>query len=176
MKTPDFRITLTIIVFFVALGILLGGNQGYQRYLVNQPLEQKLAVQPGIESADVDRVDGEVQITVHLRDVDNLQEEYIAIEKVLEDSLNKRPFRLVIADNSNDRLKMAFIRLQPAVYEAMASDRYVWLDESVKSYANQSGMNYRLYVDDRYVYIHLSDNGANLYRVIERQNKVQKIS
>lgn len=164
------------MVFIVALGILLGGNQVYQRYLVNQPLEQKLAAQPGIEKAEIDRVDGEVQITVHLKDVANIQEEYTRIEKVLEDSLNKRPFHLVIADNSNDRLKMAFIKLQPAVYEAMASDRYVWLDESVKTYADQSGMHYQLYVDDRYVYIHLSDNGANLYRVIERPNKIQKIS
>lgn len=164
------------MVFVIALGILLGGNQVYQHYLVNQPLEQSLTAMPGIEKVDIAKVEGQYQVTVHLKDIDNLQEGYTAIEKTLQDSLKNRPFRLIIAESDDARLKSAFVDLQPAVYEALASNRYVWLEEAVQAYADKSGIGYHMYVDDRYLYLHFTNNGANLYHVIERQNSIQKIS
>jgi hypothetical protein len=167
MKNSDFKTAITLVVFVISLGLLLGGYKLYVKYTMVEPVKQQLQARPAISNVDVARADGQYRIAVQLQQVDNLQQEYIAIQETLDKTLKKTPYKLTITDPAEDKLRDAYVRLQPAIYEAVASNRYVWLDQTLSQYAASTGISYHIYVDERFLYLHLADGDGNLYRVID---------
>jgi hypothetical protein len=167
MKKSDFRTAISLLVFACTLGILLGGYQLYTKYGMVNPVEKQLKARPTIAGVEMSKKDGQYQITLQLHEVENLQSEYLAIQEILDKNLKPGGYELIIRDPDNYALQEAYLYLQPAIYEAAATNRYVWLDETVSRYALDAGINYRLYVDDRYIYLQLAEGGNSLYRVIQ---------
>ncbi len=167
MKKGDFRTAISLLVFVCALGLLLGGYQLYSKYGMVNPLERELQARPAIAKVEISKVEGQYHFAVELQEVENLQKEYQAIVEILDKNLKGGPYQLILTDPEDKVLQQAYLHLQPAIYEAAATHRYVWLEETVSQYAVDAGINYRLYVDDRYLYLHLAEGEHSLYRVIE---------
>lgn len=167
MKNNDFKTAITLVVFVITLGLLLGSYQLYAKYIMVEPVKQQLQARSAISNVDVAKVDGQYRIAVQLQQVDNLQREYHDIQAILDNTLKKTPYKLTITDSGEDKLQDDYVRLQPAIYEAVASNRYVWLDQTLRQYAISTGISYRFYVDERFLYLHLAAGDDNLYRVID---------
>ena len=167
MKNTDFKTALTLVIFAISLGLFLGGYQLYGKYFTVEPLKQELQSRPAIAEVYMGKMDGQYRIELSLRQVDNLQEEYMAIRGILDDSLQKTPYKLTLTDTAGEKLRGAYVQLQPAIYEAVAENRYVWLDQTLKEYTAQQGISYHIYVDEDFLYLHLAAENDNLYRVID---------
>lgn len=167
MKKSDFRAAISLLVFVCSLGILLAGYQLYSKYGMVNPVEKELEARTAIANVEMSKADRQYEIAVELQQVDNLQTEYQAIQEILEQRFKNGAYRIILSDPEDQALKQAYLHLQPAVYEAASTHRFVWLDEIIRQYADDTGINYNLYVDERYLYLHLADGEINLYRVIE---------
>lgn len=167
MKKTDFKAAISLLVFACSLVILLGGYQLYNKYGMVNPVEKELKARTAIAAVEMSKADGQYEIAVELRQVDNLQTEYQAIREILDQRFQKDAYKLTLIDPEDPAIKQAYLHLQPAIYEAAATHRFVWLDGTISQYAGDTGIDYRLYVDDRYLYLHLADGEVSLYRVIE---------
>lgn len=173
MKSLNIKWLQGLIAFVLALGLLLGGNQLYHRYFVNEPLQEVLENRSEIEAARISLEKGIMQITVQLAQIDNIQQEYYELDCLLADRLGKQEYKLIFLPQEDNGLQQVYDDLQPALYEAMAGNRYLWLKDYLGQYCQEQNLNYKFYIDEERVYLELCDKEDVLYQVIERQNDEQ---
>ena len=167
MKNSNFKIAISLIVFVISLALLVGGYQLYMKYGLIDPLKQQLEARPAVASAAISRNEGQFEVALQLQGVDNLQEEYQAIQAILNNTLKEGSYRLHLSNPVDERLGAAYLHLQPAIYEAAANHSFVWLDKTLSQYAAETGLAYQLYVDDRYLYLQLAAGEQEMYRIVE---------
>jgi len=170
MKKSDFKTAISLLVFVISLAVLMGGYQLYMKYVIVGPLKQQLETRPAIANAAISRNEGQFEVAVQLQGVDNLQEEYQAIQEIIKDILKEGSYELHLTNPLDEELQKSYLHLQPAIYEAAANHSYVWLDKTLSQYTVENGLAYHLYVDDRYLYLHLADGDNEMYRIIELKN------
>lgn len=102
--------------------------------------------------------------------VDNIQDNYGDINQALKARLNGKNYQLEISDQRSQDLQELFNSLQPALYEALADNRFIWLNEQLAEKTAAKGMNHAMYIDKEQLYLQIWDGQHYLYEVIERNS------
>ncbi len=175
MKNSEFKIIITIFTLVFALGIFLGGFTLYNRFGIEEPLTDELVNIKGVKQVSV-RKDKDYEIEINLQNISNFNESYKKILAISEIKLGKNNFDLILMDKPNVRLNEIFISLQPLIYEALAKNELVWLNDNLTIMAEEELIDYKLFVDEENLYIHLADGEFYVYKVIKRLPELETIS
>ena len=167
MKNSEFKIITAVISLFVTLAILLGGYNLYSKILVKEPLTTQLAMLPTVKSVKITKVDKEYLIQLQLKQVDNIQDSYNQIESTINGKIKNDKYKLEIQDAGSKKLSQFYNDLQPVLYQGLSGQQYLWLDEQIKERSSDKGVESRLYVDDRRVYLQLKDADSYLYKTFD---------
>lgn len=124
----EIRILLVIISLILSLILLWAGFNLYNKYFIKVPVVKKLEKMHEIEKVEISQ-GKPYQITVKLKQVDNLLEVYEQMQTVLDDKPGKDKYILHIEDKPDKKLTEIFYRLQPAIYEAIEKSNYTWLED-----------------------------------------------
>lgn len=168
MKNNEFKTFYLIITVIIALGILLGGYNFYQKYLVEKPLSEKLTLMKEVEKVDIKRVNKTYSVQIYLGETENIQKSYINIESTIDGSIKSGNYKIVIKDNRNKKLDQFYNDLQPALYQGLDQKEFLWLDEQIKQCSEKQDITARLLVDNKRVYLQLEDGNSYLYSIIDR--------
>ncbi|MGS0764680.1 hypothetical protein [Syntrophomonas curvata] len=166
MKNNEIKILRLIITIIVALGILLGGYNLYQKYMVEKPLNEKLLHMEEVNKVDVNKVNKLYSIQVRLGKVENIQKSYADIDSIIDSSI-KGNYAIEIKDGRNQRLGKFFDDLQPALYQGLAQKEFLWLAEQLEQRSQSQNIKSQLRVDNKRVYLQLEDGDSYLYSIIE---------
>ena len=164
MKNSEFKIITAIISLIVTLGLLLGGYNLYNKYLVEKPLTSQLAALPAVKSAKIIKVDKVYLIQLQLAQVDNIQDSYNQIESGIKAKIKKDNYKIEIQDAGSGELSQFYDELQPVLYQGLSGQQYLWLDEQIQKRSASRGVESRLYVDDKRVYLQLENADSYLYK------------
>lgn len=164
MKNNEFRIITAIISLIVTLAVLLGGYNLYNQYMVEKPLTAQLTAMTAVKSAKIIKVDKEYLIQLQLEQVDNIQDSYKQIESIIKSKIKNNNYKIEIQATSSKELNQFYNELQPALYQGLSGQQYLWLDEQIKERSSNMGIESRLYVDDQRVYLQLEDKDSYLYK------------
>lgn len=167
MKNSEFKIITAIISLFITLAILLGGYNLYNKYMVEKPLTARLTVLPNVKSAKISKVDKEYLIQLQLKQVDNIQDSYNQIESTINGKIKNDKYKIEIQDAGSKELSQFYNDLQPVLYQGLSGQQYLWLDEQIKERSSNKGIESRLYVDDKRVYLQLEDADSYLYKTFD---------
>ncbi|HBK52447.1 hypothetical protein [Syntrophomonas wolfei] len=170
MKNNDFRILISVAALILSLGVLLGAYNLYIKLGIEKPLGAELSALDGVKKIEVNKGKEGYEIKVDLDSVDNIQDNYGDINQALKARLNSENYQLEIGDQRNQDLQELFNSLQPALYEALADNRFIWLNEQLAEKAAAKGMNYDMYIDKEQLYLQIGDGQHYLYEVIERNS------
>lgn len=165
MKNGEIRIIYVIISIFVALGLLLGGFYLYQKYMVENPLMEKLSAINEVQKVEIDKTDKVYTIHLHLARVDNIQESYANIESVANTRLKEGSYKIEIEDKRSPQLANLFNEIQPALYQGLAQKQYLWLDEQMQVFSRDKNIEARLFVDEKRLYLQMKDGDSYLYNI-----------
>ncbi len=168
MKNNDFRILFSIAALMLSLGIFLGAYNIYIKLGIEKPLITELSALEGVRQVHLNKVDKGYEIKIDLIRMDNIQKMHIDINRILHERLKDKDYELQIGDRRNEELQGCFDNLQPAIYEAIAENRYIWLEGQLAKKAKSKGIDYAMYIDKRYLYLQLYDESQYLYEIIER--------
>lgn len=168
MKKNEFRVFLSILALIFSLGIFLGGYNLYIKWGLEKPLIKDLSSLSSVQGVSIEKNDQKYELKVKLKKVSNIQEQYKEIEKQVKSGLGNKEYELEIVDRRNDALELLFNQLQPTIYEAVANNRYLWLDEEVARRTAEKKMSYVIFIDEQNLYLQLMDGNAYLYEVINR--------
>ena len=156
------------LAFLFAFGCIYSINVWHQQRLIEEPLSEALMQIEGIEDAKLtnDRKTTEVWIT--LNEVENLPQTYESIEKILQASYKQGSYKINLVDNRDPYLESVYYKVHFALLEGEKLGNYSTMSEKV--FEQLSGeerlKNYRLWVDQKRIYLLLTTSQNNLYEVI----------
>jgi len=168
VKNSDFKVVLSLITLILALAAFFGSYYLYKLYTIEKPIKEQLVLLESVDKVDMTKNDKQYQIEVKVNKVSNIQQEYRKIEKIIKSQLDSSQYSLVIKDNRDQQLQNVFTGIQPAVYEALAHNRYVWLKEELTRELTKQECNFNIFIDDHYLYLQIIQNDNYMYAVLNR--------
>lgn len=168
----DFKSVIALGAFILVLFISLAGYYGYNRYLVQEPLQEKLTEIPGVQEVEIKKSQNHYAIQVQMARVDNIQQSYAALHDQVDLTFKNKDFQINLYDQREQQLQDLYIHMQPYIYEALANHQYVWLNDTLTEQSTQSGFQGKFFLDENYLFIQIEDSDAYLYEVIKRPEKI----
>lgn len=167
MKNSEFKIITAVISLIVTLAVLLGGYNLYNKIMVEKPVTAQLTALPTVKSAKISKVDKVYLIQLQLEQVENIQDSYTQIESTIDGNIKNHKYNIEIQDAGSKELSQFYSDLQPVLYQGLSAQQYLWLEEQIKARSSDKGIESRLYVDDKRVYLQLEDAGSYLYKTFD---------
>lgn len=168
MRIPA-KYMLAILAFLLTFGCIYAVNSWHQQRLVKEPLAEALMQIEGVKDVkliDNDRKKTEVWIT--LNEVGNLPKTYGDIEEVLLRTYGQDSYKITLADNRDPYLESIYGKIHFALLEGERLGNYNAMSEEIfEQLAQEEGLkNYRLWVDQKRIYLLLTTSRNTLYEVI----------
>ena len=157
------------LAFLFTLACIYALNSWHQQRLIKEPLAEALLKVEGVN--DVNLIyDGrkEAKVYITLGEEVNLPKTYGYIEEALFSTYKQDSFEIIIVDNRNPYLESVYSKVHFALmegercgnYGAMSKEIFVQLEQ-------EDGLkNYRLWVDQKRIYLMLATAENNLYEVV----------
>lgn len=168
MEKGHFKIITVLIVLGISLGLLLGIQKYYNHNFVEGPVKHALEQLAFVESVSASKDTGVYDFKVQIKQAGNIQYEYAKIDGIIVNNLKGQDYQLTLLDHRSPELKKELENLELGIYEAMAKNNYLWLDETFRQAADKNKFSYKLFIDDKRLYIQLARHDYFLYEIIER--------
>lgn len=164
LRWPRLLISVTATFALLVLSFTL-----IERQSIDRPLIAALSARPGVQRVELSKRDGVTAVRVGLGRVDNLQQEYEAIERAAQEVRGLGPFRVELDDARDPALEKALYRLHFALQEANATGRFTKMAADLKAAAQNEGIEEpRVYVSADRIYVSLYRGDHYLYEVLPR--------
>ncbi|MBX6377424.1 MAG: hypothetical protein IRY95_02650 [Clostridia bacterium] len=175
LNLRGYRLPVVLAAFVAGVALLFGGQRLYEARQVDAPLQAAFDRLDVVESFAVRRAEGGYVIEVTLKDVPNLREAYLAVDREAAALLGRVPYHIVVRDRRDPALVDAFYRLHYAVEEAIATGRFTVLADNLSKEGARLGLDRTAaWVDERFVYLQLHRGDHYLYDLRPRQSSVAK--
>jgi hypothetical protein len=170
MQWNGFKVPIVLLTLAVGLTVLLGAQWAYNKYSFQDPLVQALGEETCISDFSVND-DGEVLvIKIELDESGNLMEDYQKIDKLIQKIMNNRAYHIELVDNPDDSLLQAYYNSQFVIHEAIVRGNFRQMAEIVHESAEDVGGSAKVYVGPRNIYLQMTHENHNLFRVISRDD------
>jgi hypothetical protein len=157
------RLVPILIVLVISLAVLFGGWQAYRHYNVVGPLQMNLEKIQGVQTVNIDGGTKNT-IVVRLSKVADLQTTYDSISSAISDAAGTT-VNIRIEDNRTSTLISDYEQLQPILFQGLAQGNYTTMIHNVEAAGNNAGVQTRVTMDDKHVFIQLAKDGHYLYKV-----------
>lgn len=163
MIFAGLRIHLIIVFLAVTLAVLLAGDLLYQRLLVQEPLKEELIAITGVKQVEISGN----KVKVHLGQVEDLRQTYTRLQAIA--SRHKLPVE--ITSTADPLLEGAWDKAQFAIYEAASRGNFTDMVTRVEQEMAAAGIeDYRLALDDSYIFFQARHGPHTLYRIVPRRD------
>lgn len=168
-KKTEFNVVVAVAALVTVLIISFSSYYLYKRFGIDAPLEKKIESLEGVEDTKATRFRDGYEIDISMKKVANLQEAYISIDRAVKDALSQKEYSLHLSDKPNQSLQDFMQHMQPAIFESLAANRFIWLDEELSRRTREAGLQYKLYVDQEHLYLQVEDGENYIYQIIDRE-------
>ena len=177
MQKQETRIMVIAVSIVVTLAILLACYTFYNKYIIQKPLLNALENASFVNEVWVLKEDNIYQITVEMDKVDNLQTEFAKLNKIAAAHLGSQEYDLKVSDARDQQLADLYAQLQPFIYEALAKDNYIWLNDEISRQIKNKykNMDYKFFIDAEKIYLQFDNGRETLYEIIPREISNQEI-
>lgn len=170
----DLKFPVVVAVFLAVVAAGVGLKELYYQKRVIDPLSAAAGAIAGVESVEmVARGDGLKDVHVVLEPGAKIEEVYPEVESVAQATLRGFFGRIVVKDDPTPRLIDAYHQIHFSVQQGISTGLFADMAAEIERRLDaEKGMAYRIAVGERYVFVHLSDNEGELYRVVPRTVRV----
>lgn len=151
-----------VLVFFLTL--LVGGQWAFRQQYIEDPLGEQICRLDNVAAVSFMKSSGHHVVQVELNGFGNIYREYQEVEATLQG----KDYEIVFLDQPNEKLKSLEESLQPAIYQALAQNEYLWLQQYLIDQAQAYDCEALYYLDNERLYLQLSDEKDYIYRMISR--------
>lgn len=162
---------IPIVVSLLASSVVLfGGWFLYDSMAMESPLAKIVRGLPGVEQADVSVGTGAVTVDVALKPDASLREIYKSIVEQGASIIHKRDIELRVKDTSSPELDRWWSTALFEVAQAMESKQYAAIPAALEAKkGSYSGLEVHTEIDDKYVYVHLTDGKHDKFVMLPRK-------
>ncbi len=167
-----------IMIAFLAAGltvvVLLAGQNFWHKTQIEQPIQLSLKAEGEIENWNIQYDSGKVQLMVKFNKIDNLQDSYRKITTLLDKQLGNSNYSIEIKNQTKPNLTKFYQKIQPVLYEGLATGRYTWMVQEIDGQAQEQGLTTKLQFDQNYLFLQILDQDGGYYKIIPRASEVQE--
>jgi hypothetical protein len=168
MQKNEFKIGLVLLALLVVLGALTGGQKLYNAKLLEKPVLEELQTLRYVASARINKTDNVYQVQVNISQPGNIKNEYNEINKVVADHFKRHQYEIQLIDKRDENLQNDLQSMELAIYEAIARDNYLALEQRLADQAERAHFEYLLQIDQQKLYVGIFRNDRFLYEIFER--------
>lgn len=168
MQKNEFKIGLVLLALLIVLGALVGGQKLYNTNMIEKPVLKELRALCYVENAKINKADNVYQIKVDISQPGNLKNEYNEIDKTVADHIKGHQYEIELVDKRDENLQNELESMELAIYEAIARDNFLVLEQRFADKAERDHFNYLLQIDEQNLYVRISRSDRFLYEIIER--------
>ena len=177
MQKQKTRIIVIAVSIVITLAILLAGYTSYNKYIIQKPLLNALEDTSFVNEVRLDKEGNIYQITIEMNKVDNLQTEFAKLDEITATHLGSQKYNLKISDARDQQLADFYSQLQPFIYEALAKDNYIWLNDEISRQIEDmyKNLDYKFFIDAEKIYLQFDNGRETLYEIIPRELSNQEV-
>lgn len=168
---------LPIFLSFLFSAILLfGGWYGYEEQFVKKPIRDEIGKLKGVSLKKLTPLKDSVAVDVSIQDPKEFKNNYNAIEKIVQEKSGGKAVSIHL-DVPKSSLDILWDKNQFAVAEAIDLHQYsripqIFDDLVAKKIITQK----ECWIDDRLIYIYMTDGHSSFYKVLSRTKEVNQIN
>jgi hypothetical protein len=169
------RLLPMLFTVFISSALLFGGWYTYHSFMLEKPIVRevsKLDAVSGI-SLQVKQQTANVQIT--LKRGTSLQKSYHHISDIIHAKLKNHDVSIEFQDNSNEKLDAWWSLALFDVAQAMDTKNYANIPERLGEMADAQQIDVRTELDNKNLYISLSDGSNQKYIIIARDPEMMEV-
>lgn len=167
MKNGEFRLRIVLLSLLIVLGLLLTGFTIYTKKGIEEPLINDISALEGIQEVSINKNKVYI-IEVQINQVASIENVYQSILKSITSKLADNEYELLLVDQPNAKLNELSAKLKPAIYQALANNEFLWLDKKLNDISAGEEVVSHMFIDEKYLYIQLSDGDSYIYRIFNR--------
>ncbi len=174
MKNINIRIVA--VVMTVSLIVMFGGWLLHLDFGVKKPMEASLLKIQGVKESHITIDRHQINVTIALANIDDLQKTYRSIKEVVTPYLSKRELKLTIKNNENPDMIKGWKQNYFYIAEAIDTHQYSLIPETVQHMKEQLNLDKVGYsMDDENIYIDLHKKDASLFLVLPKNSNVMGV-
>lgn len=159
------KVGVIVVVTLLTLGILIGIQFGWKKYMLDDPVLSKLSSVPGVSKVTLGTDSSNSgTVVVKLGKVSNIKATCQSLLQV--DSSGK----ILLQDNRSPELQSLLENVRFNIEEAIVKGDFTEMRQAIDSAAQTAKLdNYAVYMDSEYIYVQFGKGNNYLYQVFARQ-------
>lgn len=167
MPLQNIRLTTVVIAMIITLGLLLGSQNLYERYIVNEELTQEIEKVVNLEEIKIAKKEKPPTVYLRTSQIKDLQADYQKLEKIVHQQLGPE-YQIILLDQRTPKLQALYEECQFPIYEAISMGNFQRMYQTLRKKAEGAHVNYRISVDLYNIYVQFQDRKGYLYEIIPR--------
>ena len=166
----DLKISIAVGVFLAVVLIGAAARSVYYKSRVLDPLTRLALEVPGVESVRVaEWIEGKKDVYVEFEPTARLEESYPEVEALARAAFGRALGRVIPVDRRSEELADAYYDVHFLVQEGISTGRFSEMASLIAERLRGLGVErHRVFVGDRFVYVHLYDGDRYLFEVAPR--------
>ncbi|QKI82103.1 hypothetical protein [Kroppenstedtia eburnea] len=162
----QIRWPIAVLALFVSLLVLFGGYFGFQWLQVEKPIRDTVQQTAHVKLEKMQVTPDRITIQLRPDAKFSLVSDYISLREAIQIHGGNRKLEIRFSDRPDPTLNHAWNRMVFGVREGMARGRFTMIPKTVKQVAEGEGIQYRLGMDKKFVYVELHRGDHYLYQVL----------
>jgi len=171
----NFQVKYFLLALVICLAVFTGLFRVYQDRMIEKPIREQIIQSLKTDSVEVAKKDGVYTVEVKLKQAGDIKADYAVVEEAASKKIKEENYTISMVDHRTEKLQQDYDDLQLRIYEAMAKDNYLWLEEQIKSQALERKYQYKLYLDEDKLYLEIKNQDGFLYEVIDRPTVTKQL-
>ena len=172
MNIKTLKLIKGTLVFMATLLLLYGAQFLWQKYSITIPLNKELMSVKGVQSVAVEKpskINESVNINISFNNISNFQKTYAEINEKAVQALKGKAYKININDSQNEELEKLYSDINIYVEKALIDGSFPSLVEKSNEMAKSIGAESNIFIDDKYIYLHMTKGEKSLYKLVSRQ-------
>lgn len=163
------RLIPVVLSVLVSASLLFGGYFAYQSYAMESPLEKVVSAVPGVKLESIKLTGKEAELELTVASGTSLREVYHRIQNEGRSTLGSRELKLKVVNTPSERLEQWWSSALFEVAQAMETKQYAQIPKTLEERtAKSDGIQASTEMDDKFVYITLTDGKDSKYIMLPR--------
>ena len=172
MRSNELKVAIFLLALLLSFGLLLGGQKLYNSNLLEKPVINDLLKLNYVEKVTITKEAGVYQDAVQIKQAGNIKTEYKEIDSRIKTKIRGKQYKLELLDTRTQTLENELQKMELGIYEAIAKNNYLSLDQRFAVLAAQDHFDYRLQIDEKRLYLQITSGDQFLYQIFPRSEAV----
>ncbi|ACL69944.1 hypothetical protein [Halothermothrix orenii] len=169
MEIKGIKINVVVLSMLIIVLAFFAGQHLFKLYNIEKPLTDELKSVKGVQDVKLLESGDKTDVSVKLSSDVDFYKRYHQLEKIASEKLGNELGKIIV-NNEDNSLEEIYYQMHYYIFEGISTYRFSYMKNEIKEIAEKNNVSdYRVWVDEKAVYLKLNRGKTSYYKVIPRQ-------